>query len=353
MEATDLEVHVYTAPDGSQYSLMLPRAGSEYYAYVRQSGAFGDVPQLLWHLLKPGDVLIDVGSNVGAVSIPVAAKGVSVFSIDALPQNVAILQAATRQNALSNIAVYNHAVWSKPKRLRIAGVEAWGHVSAEGSIEVEAVRLDDFVAAHGVRRIDAIKIDIEGAELAALAGMRRLLGEVGPDLVVEANAHTCGGYGYSIHDIFRTIERYGYTLFRIAGSNLVPFKSGGFQETICCDYFATKRPDALPERVQPWEVHSLPPEPLIALMKEQAGSGPCHKRYMAHVSQYMPEEFRADPELAVLIEQWRQESLSEAAVRAIEAGSRPTPVSALSGFWRKVRSLLGSRVGLPRGQATR
>lgn len=321
---------------------MIPASESAYYEHVRRTGAFDEAPRLLWHLLKPGSVLIDLGSNLGAVSIPLAKKGVEVFSLDALPQNVVLLEAAKRENGLNNLKVFNKAVWSAPKKLRIGGHEAWGRVSARGAVKVEAVRLDDFVLANKISRIDALKIDIEGAELEALAGMKRVLTEIGPDVVIEANVLTCGAFGYSIHDLFSTLEGHGYHLFRMAGWTLIPFASGDFQETICCDYLATKCTADVGQRAAPWQVHEAREmaAALIAFMKTMASAGPDHQRYMAHVAPGMPESFRGDEELAVLINTWRDAPLNDSAVHAIEVGSRhpATNSTPQRGWWRSLTS---------------
>jgi FkbM family methyltransferase len=313
----------FVAPDGSSYKLVVPDSDSSYYRLVRETGAFdGGVPRLVWGMVGPGDVLLDLGANLGVLSVPSAVKGVRVFAFEALPENAVLLEQARMENGVDNLTVVPRAVWSHKETLRVGGYEAWGQVNPSGHLTVESISLDEFVKETGIEQIHVVKIDIEGAELPALRGMTHILKDMQPDLVVEANVLTCGAAGYSIHDVFDRISSFGYSLFRIAGLSLMPFETNGLQETPCCDYLATCKPASLPQRIAPFQVEAVGPSFFIALMKTLASNGPDHRGYMALQRSDLPAEYWADPELASLMKLWASEPIETRISDALVAGSR-------------------------------
>src|SRR5207245_5993265 len=78
---------------------------------------------------------------------------------------------------------------------------------------VRAVTLDAYVAA---RRVDLVKIDVEGAEMLVIRGARRLLERPpaeAPVLIFECAAHNYARFGYSPADLFRLLGGSGYLIW--------------------------------------------------------------------------------------------------------------------------------------------
>jgi len=77
------------------------------------------------------------------------------------------------------------------------------------SYEVPTIRLDSYCAAHGIGRVDLIKIDVERHEPAVLRGFRRMLEQSRPTVLVEvldaalgqAVAEQISGLGYALYEI--------------------------------------------------------------------------------------------------------------------------------------------------------
>lgn len=130
----------------------------------------------------PFDVLIDVGANFGLYAILGAAKGVAqeIHAFEPDPRNRAQMQANLLLNGLLNaVRVHSEAVSSEPGVVTLSlhpststGTSRIVSGGSEG-ISIPKVALDDQFQWSGKRL--AIKIDIEGHELAALKGMGRLL----------------------------------------------------------------------------------------------------------------------------------------------------------------------------------
>jgi FkbM family methyltransferase len=184
-------------------------------------------PELLdcvQEMAKPGNVIYDVGANIGYVSLffakVVGAHG-RVVAFEALPDNIERLRKNLELNGmLGRVQVIAGAVLDKNGPVRFLVGPSNGMGKAEGSagrtnvsyteaIEVNGLSLDSFVYEAENPAPDLVKIDIEGGEVLALPGMRRLLAEGQPLLLIELHGpesaraawEALSGAGYRIHQI--------------------------------------------------------------------------------------------------------------------------------------------------------
>jgi FkbM family methyltransferase len=140
---------------------------------------------LLVESLAPGGVMVDVGANVGYYSILAAQKvGPSgrVFAFEPDPDNFRTLRRVARSFGYKHLALENKAVVDTPGNLRLFLSAASGgdhrvYDPGDGrtSVPVAATSLDIYFASGGSQVVDVVKMDIQGAEVAALNGMRGLL----------------------------------------------------------------------------------------------------------------------------------------------------------------------------------
>lgn len=139
----------------------------------------------------PDPVILDCGANIGLSCLyfkhhyPLA----KITAFEADPGVAALLAENLRQNGLSDINVIPKAVWTQNATIPFAGEGADGGsaVAGKASMHVPAVRLRDCLRTAG--RIDLLKMDIEGAEVAVLDDCRDSLGDV-QHLFVEYHAYT-------------------------------------------------------------------------------------------------------------------------------------------------------------------
>lgn len=136
-----------------------------------------DLEVFLWNYdPSPGDVVVDVGAGTGTESVAIAqAVGSTgrVIAIEAHPGTADVLTRAGAANGLTNITVVHAAVADVPGMLRISDSEDAGTntVFEFGAIDVPAITIDGLVLSEGLERIDFLKMNIEGAERLAIAGM--------------------------------------------------------------------------------------------------------------------------------------------------------------------------------------
>lgn len=133
--------------------------------------------------IRPGDVVWDVGANVGTYAVVggLAAPDGTVVAFEPHPENASRIDENAELNATDNVRIERVAVGNEndSTRLHVHGDEtgAGQHSlvdEADDAVEVEVVRGETFVA-EGAPAPNVLKIDVEGAELAVLDGMTELL----------------------------------------------------------------------------------------------------------------------------------------------------------------------------------
>jgi FkbM family methyltransferase len=175
----------------------------------------------LREFLKPGMTVYDVGANIGYVTMMLAHQvGASgkVFAFEALPVNLERIQKNIALNHLSNVTVVSGAVLDKTGKVSFYVHDSVGMGKAAGSagrrdaqykteIRVPGLSLDEFVYGQGNPAPEAVKMDIEGGEVLALPGMKRILAEHHPLMLLELHGPE------SENAAWETLTAAGYTLY--------------------------------------------------------------------------------------------------------------------------------------------
>jgi FkbM family methyltransferase len=144
--------------------------------------------RLLPHLLRPGDLFVDVGANLGyytaMASLLVGPTG-QVHAFEPSPECFARLQHLVEAAGLENVTLRQAGVGERagsrrlynPDRATNSGAGTLRADLARGDtgVDVEVVRLDDVAAIASAAEIGLLKIDTEGFEEQVLEGSRRLL----------------------------------------------------------------------------------------------------------------------------------------------------------------------------------
>jgi FkbM family methyltransferase len=201
--------------------------------------------------VKPGDIFVDAGANVGYYTIIgsrlVGDKG-KVYAFEPDPKSFEMLRRNVRLNGLTNVVLEQKAL-SNAKgviKLFIADQNKGDHriYQPEGesrrSVEVEAVRLDEYFEGRG-RRIDVLKMDTQGAEGLILEGATGLLLEDrtdGPTIFMEFWPYALKQMGTDPGGLVKTLQSYHYRFYDVKNSD----------------------PKVGPKRVEPAELDAFPVE---------------------------------------------------------------------------------------------
>jgi FkbM family methyltransferase len=156
--------------------------------------------------LRPGDTFVDIGANIGIFSVIASAKvGESgrVLAYEALSSNVASMRLSVAENPFCrNVTLHQVIVADRPRAdMFIAsqsleddsGNSGGGYIVTAEDVLPELVRrepvrqdtLDNLVPADFA--VNFIKMDIEGAEVLAMSGARRILSEHAPIVLSEVH----------------------------------------------------------------------------------------------------------------------------------------------------------------------
>ncbi|MFE9608182.1 FkbM family methyltransferase [Streptomyces sp. NPDC006012] len=180
--------------------------------------------------LKPGDTFIDVGANVGVLSVLasqlVGDRG-KVVAIEASPVFHRRLAQQRALNHARNVRTVNAAVSDGHKTLAfvLASSRNMGANSivpydgpAESTFEIEAHPLPDLLDPAEIASARVIKVDVEGAEGAVVRGLAPMLERLRPDaeISVEVTPERMARLGDSVGELLRTMADAGFHVYRLA-----------------------------------------------------------------------------------------------------------------------------------------
>jgi FkbM family methyltransferase len=184
--------------------------------------------RLVREWLRGGGDFVDVGAHIGMYSVAAAlALGPRgrVLAFEPNPAARAQLEANLALNGCGNVIVSASAVSDRVGATVLhvpatpdpsfSSLEA-GRFAEGRPVEVEATTVDREVEAHGLRPA-VVKIDVEGGEIAVVAGMEQTL-ESRPALLVEVGESTGP-------ELERRLAKHGYSAYRV-GRRLEPGLSG-------------------------------------------------------------------------------------------------------------------------------
>lgn len=148
-------------------------------------------------LVREGDVVYDIGANVGFFTLlaaRLAGRGGAVYAFEPLPHNLAYLR--------KHIAANHAAVYVLPVALSSSSGAAWfatatsaamGRLADAGDLEVRTETVDELVSSGRISPPRFMKIDVEGAEHAVLTGAAATLTRDRPVILLST-------HGYLIHE---------------------------------------------------------------------------------------------------------------------------------------------------------
>ncbi len=175
-------------------------------------------------LVRPGDLVLDVGAFVGTVAVPLAhAVGPTgqVAAFEALPEHLRLLRAnVVRNDVEDRVTIVPTLVGAVSGSVTAHAYDqhstasTWyepAQQSDDGALALPNTSLDAWYAEHGNRRpVALIKVDVEGLDYAVLQGAQQLLREHHPALHVEAASFQLARFGATLTDLDRLLRRHGY-----------------------------------------------------------------------------------------------------------------------------------------------
>jgi FkbM family methyltransferase len=207
--------------------------------------------------LSAGDLFVDVGANVGLLSLCAArqvGEGGGVLAIEPAPENVDRLHVNVRLNPRSRVTVLPVAIGASHGTVRLgmpesqAGIQNSGarsSMSSENQIEVDLITIDDAVSRWSPGRdiVRLVKLDVEGMENEVVCGGPDLFGKRASCVMLEVN-HRYGDDDLAVE----SLRRLGYDIYRLGVfARLRPWRTSQVPRS-CVSSIARR----LPAGIGPW-----------------------------------------------------------------------------------------------------
>ena len=183
---------------------------------------------LAWRrILRPGDIFIYVGANIGTYTIWAGELGAEVIALEPAKDTFALL--------LENVALNGYSVRSIEAAAGAvcdtarftSGRDCVNRLDPEGSVETTIVTIDSIIMD---RTVAGMKVDVEGFEIEVLRGCERALSEHRIKLIqLEWNTTSRAAVGTDRQPVADLLAQHGYALCRPDGEGtLVPITNRSF-----------------------------------------------------------------------------------------------------------------------------
>jgi FkbM family methyltransferase len=186
------------------------------------------------HYIREGMTFVDVGANIGVYTL-LGAKRVGaagkVIAFEPVPATFRLLKRNVELNGWANVVLEQLGI-SQAEGVTEIYIPAYNNMGVPSigkfqnrspwkeTIPIRTVTLDRYASEHQIARVNLVKMDIQGAEIFALRGMRRLLSEppgVAPDLMCELHPGWLeDGFGSSPEEVRALLREHGYSMYEIA-----------------------------------------------------------------------------------------------------------------------------------------
>jgi len=204
------------------------------------------VTKALRRILRAGDTFVDAGAHIEYHSYFAAGlvgPGGRVFAFEADPGNFARLEKNLKH--FPHAKAYHCAMWSHEQKLifgRPASIteSGWGalarvrRLETSEQVEIDGISLDKWSTQRGVQEIRAVKIDVEGAEVATLRGAENVLEKMRPILLLEMNGSLLKQAGTSATIAEQLLRSKGYELYWLVDGTLQSWQAVKETEFVDC-----------------------------------------------------------------------------------------------------------------------
>jgi FkbM family methyltransferase len=181
--------------------------------------------KIMKSLIKPGDVVVDLGAFIGYYTLifaEIVGQSGQVVAFEPRPSNAQILRKNIQVNNYSNVLVEEKAVSDVEGKITLYlctdnhGMNRlYKSAYCDESVEVECITLDSYFK-NSNKKIDFIKMDVEGSEYGVLEGMTRILEKNNNiKILLEFNPSSIIEYGKTPEELIGLLNSYGFNIYRL------------------------------------------------------------------------------------------------------------------------------------------
>lgn len=171
--------------------------------------------------VQPDSIVIDVGANIGFYTLNFAMRNVKsgrVIAFEPHQSNFQMLERNVKENNFHHITLINKGLGKTAGQVSLEnfGIENNGMIRVtkckEGADLINLVTLDEFMLQSDLKRMDLVKVDIEGYEMNFLLGAKRTLSAMKPILFLELSDNHLKYFGSSAIEVVKFLESLEYDI---------------------------------------------------------------------------------------------------------------------------------------------
>lgn len=221
--------------DGLRWRVDL-REGIDLAIYL---GIFeADSVSTIRRLLSPGAVALDIGANIGAHTLPMAgsvgpngkvyAFEPTQFAFEKLQKNInlnpdlkgrVVLEQMILGDSTTSLPDHIYSSWPLTSDSTLHQRHGGRLMRTTGA---QTSSVDQYVREAGIRRLDLIKIDVDGHESAVLRGAHSTLTKMRPPIVMEFAPYVLDEAGASVEGLCEILRRHRYHLYAASTGQMFP-----------------------------------------------------------------------------------------------------------------------------------
>jgi FkbM family methyltransferase len=210
---------------------------------IIENGVFEDWgTKAVKKLINKNDTVLDVGANIGYYSVifsKLVGQTGKVYSFEPLAEYNKILKQNLEVNNIQNCEVINYGLSNLEQELSIYVNDSSATIHAvnddfERIEKIRLITLDKFVYDNNIKKIDFIKIDVDGHEPAVLEGACKVIKNLKPIVLLEISHLHYLKYGITVWDFYSMLKKKG--LYIYTEVNLEEIKSKNEFLTKCCNF---------------------------------------------------------------------------------------------------------------------
>jgi FkbM family methyltransferase len=220
---TDPQGVILTSVQGSK--MYVNTQDKAIVPHLLSEGVWEEYETELFHkYIKPGDVVVDIGANIGyytLIAAKLTGKDGKVYSFEPEPNNYELLVRNIKVNRYNNVTPVQKALSDKKGELKLhldklnlgshSFIEIDDPKRKGGEVTVDTITLDEFFKEEGKDRgIDFIKMDAEGAEGLVVEGAKYILQKYAPKIIMEFWTAALRKIGTEPIKLLEDFQGYGY-----------------------------------------------------------------------------------------------------------------------------------------------
>lgn len=215
----------YTAKDkrliernGIRYEIHL----NDYNDWLLFYGINNQHKENIYAKIKDGDVVLDVGANIGEVLLNIAKVNPNgeIHGFEPVKSTFEKLNKNISLNKFSNVNIHQIALSDKIETVyyEIKEGHSGGTMMSKEKKDklnnfLEALTLDEFVRINSINKIDFIKVDIEGFEMNFLKGAEKTIRTFRPSIFMEVDQAKLTRQNSSANELLGKLQSFGYKLY--------------------------------------------------------------------------------------------------------------------------------------------